>query len=106
MSILLLFTHLTCETGIILIFKHAATLCLSGITAKLALTQAESGYQKANIALKIKEHFTAPYEVYSIEEINVFLINTNFGLLSLALTKIMADTAFRACLNDRKNRLM
>jgi len=55
-------------------------LCLSGVSAKLALTQAESGYQKANIALKIKENFTAPYEVYSMEEINVFLMNTNFEL--------------------------
>ena len=61
-------------------------MCLSGVsvTAKLALTQAESGYQKANIALKIKEHLHP--EVYSIDEVNVFLINTNFGLLSLALT--------------------
>ena len=87
---------LTFEVAIILIFKHAAALCLSGISAKLALTQAESDYQKANIASKIEGRFTASYEDYSIEQFIAFLMDTNIGLLTLASTKTMADTAFRA----------
>ena len=87
---------LTFEIAIIVIFKHAAALCLSGISAELALTQAGSDYQKANIASKIEGHFTASYEDYSIEQFIGFLRDTNLGLLSLEYTKVMADTAFRA----------
>jgi len=63
----------------ILIFKHAAVLCLSGIPAKLALTQAESDYQKANIASKIEEHFVASYQDYSSEQSIDFLIKTRIA---------------------------
>jgi hypothetical protein len=34
LHLLLLFAHLTCEAGIVFIFKHAATLCLSGVSAE------------------------------------------------------------------------
>jgi len=66
--------HLKLAT--ILIFKHAAVLCLSGIPAKLALTQADSDYQKSNIASKIEEHVTS-YHVYSFEQSVDFLIATH-----------------------------
>ena len=84
------------EIGIILIFKLAATLCLSGIPAELALTQAESDYQKANIDLKIEEHFPGTYQEYSAEQLIGFLMSTTIGLSSFTSIKIIADTAFRA----------
>ena len=87
-----LVTHLTIEAAIILIFKHAAVLCLSGVPAKLALTQAESAYWKANIASKIEEHFVASYQDYSFEQSIDFLINTHIGLSSLASIKIIKLT--------------
>ena len=74
--------HLTFEVAIILIFKHAAILCLSGISAKLALTQVESDYQQAKIASKIEEHFIRPYQEYTIEQFMGFLMDTDIGLSS------------------------
>jgi len=68
--------------AIILIFKHAAVLALSGIRANLALTQAESDYRKAKIGSKIEEHFTAPYSEYTVEQLINFLKNTNIGVVS------------------------
>ena len=79
------------QEEIILIFKHAAFLCLSGILAKLALTQAESNYHQANIALKIQEHFTASYEECSREQFISFLMDTNIGLSSFTSLKILTD---------------
>ena len=84
-----LITYLTFQVAIILIFKHAATLCLSGISAKLAVTQAESSYHQANIASKIQEHFTEPLKDYSTGQFIEFLMDTNIGLSSLASIKIM-----------------
>jgi len=69
---------LTFEAAIILILKHAALLCLSGSSPELALTEAESNFQQANVALKIQEHFTASYQEYTTEEFINFLIDTNF----------------------------
>ena len=69
-------------------------LCLSGMSAKLALTQAESNYHQANIASKIQEHFTACYEEYSTEQFIDFLMDTNIGLSSLTSVKIVADAVF------------
>ena len=86
---------MTFQIAIILIFKHAAILCLSGISAELAITQAESKYHQANIASKIQEHFTASYEEYSTEQFIGFLMNTNIGLSSLVFMKIIADAIFR-----------
>jgi glycine cleavage system regulatory protein len=84
--------HLTFEVAIILIFKHTATLCFSGVSANLALTQAELDYHKADVASKIKGHFTAPYKEYSIEQFTSFLMDTNIGLSSLASTRSTADS--------------
>ena len=81
----LLITYLTFQVAIILIFKHAANLCLSGISAKLALTQAESKYHQANISSKIEEHFTASYEEYSAEQVISFLMNTNIGFVQCCI---------------------
>ena len=83
------------EVAIILILKHAAVLCLSGISAKLAVTQAESGFQKANTMSKIREHFTGSYQEYTIEQFIDFLRDTSIGLSSLASMKIIADPAIR-----------
>ena len=91
----LFITFITFQLAIILIFKHAAILCLSGISAKLAVTQAESIYHQAKIASKIQNHFTASYEAYSTEQIIAFLMDTNIGLSSLAFIKIRVDAAFR-----------
>jgi len=66
--------------AIILIFKQAALLCLSGIPGKLALTQAESDFQKANIVSKIEECFTASYQEYTIEDFVSFLVKTNIAI--------------------------
>ena len=96
MLVSLLAAHLTSEVAIILLFKHAAVLCLSEIPAKSALTQAESNFQKAKIASQIKNHFTASYQEYSIEHITNFLINTNIGLFGYAFLQIMADITFQA----------
>ena len=76
---------------------------MSGVSAELAVTQAESNYHQANIASKIQKHFTASYEEYSTEQIVDFLMNTNIGLLSLASIKIIADAAFRV-INTMKIR--
>ena len=69
-------------------------LCLSGMSAELALTQAESNYHQANIPSKISEHFTAPYNKYTTEQFLGFLMDTNIGLSSLVSIKIIADAVF------------
>ena len=94
---------MTLEVAIILICKHAALLSLLGISTKLALTQAESDYQNANIASTIEDHLVASTQDYSIENSVDFLIKTHIGLSSLASTKIqtVADTTF-----TRANRMI
>ena len=94
MPLSFLITYLTFQVAIILIFKHAAILCLSGMSAKLALTQAELNYHQADIASKIQEHFTASYEEYSTKQFISFLMDTNIGFSSLASVKIIADAVF------------
>ena len=59
------------------------------MSAKLAVTQAESNYHQANIVSKIQELFTEPYEEYSTEQFIGFLMDTNIGLSSLVSVKIM-----------------
>ena len=76
----LFITYLIFEVAIILILKHAAPLCLSGVSAKLALTQAESDFQKANTMSKIEEHFTASYQEYTIKQFVEFLMDTDISL--------------------------
>jgi hypothetical protein len=72
-------TPLTFEVAIILILKHASSLCLSGISARRAITQAELDFQNANAGSKIEEQFTGSYEEYSAEEFVHFIVNTNIG---------------------------
>jgi hypothetical protein len=86
----------TFQTALILIFKCAATLCLSGISTKLALAQAESNYWKANIAFKIQEHFTASYQQYTTEQLISYLMGTDISLLSFTPIKIIAHITFKA----------
>ena len=85
----LLITFVTFQLAIILILKHAAILCLSGISAELAVTQAETKYHKAKIASKIKKHFTEPYKEYSTEQFIGFLMDAKIGLSSLASMNII-----------------
>ena len=95
MPLFLLLTYLTFCVAIILIFKHAAILCLSDISVSLALKQAVSNYHQANILSKIQEHFPASYEEYSTEQFIGFIMDTNFGLSSLASIRIISDAIFR-----------
>jgi hypothetical protein len=69
-------TPLTFEVAIILILKHAASLCLSGISVRRAITQAESDFQNANVASRIEEHFTGSYEEYTAEQFVQFIVDT------------------------------
>ena len=105
MPLTLLITSVTFQLAIILIFKHAAMLSLSGISAKLAVTQAESKYHQARIASKIQEHFTAPYEEYSTEQFIGFLMDLNIGLSSLVSIMFTADPAFRVINTIRTENL-
>ena len=95
LSLYIFMAWLTFEAAIILILKHAALLCLSGSSPELALMEAELNFKKANIALKIQEHFNASYQEYTMEQFITFLIDTNFGLLKFTFTKIIADVDFR-----------
>ena len=83
-------TPLTFEVAIILIPKHAASLCLSGISVQTAISQAESNFQNADVAFKIEEHFTGSYEEYTVEQFVHFIVDTNFGLSCFTSTQIMA----------------
>lgn len=94
-------TPLTFEVAIILILKHAATLCLSGTPARTAISQSESNFQNANVTSKIEEHFTGPYEEYTIEQFVHFIMDTNFGLSGFISTQIMAYSTFKSWLNDK-----
>ena len=91
-----LLTPLTFKVAIILILKHAASLCLSGTSARLAITQAESSFQNANVATKIEEHFTGLYKEHTIQQFVHFIENTNFGLSGFTSTEIMAYFALKA----------
>jgi len=61
----------------------------------VALTQAESDFQKADIMSKIQEHFTAFYEEYTVEQIVGFLMDTNIGLSTFTFIQIVAYTGFK-----------
>jgi hypothetical protein len=89
-------TLLTFEVAIILILKHAASLCLSGISARRAITQAESDFQSANLASKIEEQFPGSYEEYTVEQFVHFVVDTNIGLSGFTSTQIIAYSAFTA----------
>jgi hypothetical protein len=89
-------TPLTVEVAIILMLKHAASLCLSGISARRAIAQAESSFQNANAASRIEEHFTGSYEEYTIEQLVQFIVDNNIGLSSFISTHIIAYLALKA----------
>ena len=89
-------TPLTYEVAIILILKHAASLCLSGSSARTAISQAESNFQNANVASTIEEHFTESYEEYTVEQFVHFIVDTNFGLSGFTSTQIMAYSTFKS----------
>ena len=82
------------RVAIILILKHAAVLCLSGISAKSAVTQAESSFWKANIMSQIGGHFTGSYQEYPVRQFIDLLRDTNIGSSSLASLKIIVDSAY------------
>ena len=84
LHLLSLHNILTFEVAIILILKHAASLCISGIPARMALTQAELDFHCSNVASKIEKHFTAPYSDYTVEQFIAFLMDTDIGLLKCA----------------------
>ena len=86
---------LTFEIAILLILKHAASLCISDISARVALTQAESDFHSANVISKIEEHFTASYEEYTFEQFVDFLINNDIGLSICVSTQTIAYTALK-----------
>ena len=92
----LLKSNLPFEVVIILIFKHASVLCLSGTSATSALTQAALDYQDANIMSTIVQHFPASYQEYTTEQFTVFLMGSHIGLWwCLISTKMIADITFR-----------
>ncbi len=66
-------------SAIILIVKHAASLSLSGLSIKVALTQVEADYWEANITSRIEEQFPASYKEYTNEQFIDFLTNTKIG---------------------------
>lgn len=88
--------HLSFQVAIILIFKHAAILVLSGASSKSALTQVELAFQKANIMSNIQEHFTASFQEYTNEQFTSFLVNTEISLSGLTSTQVMAYIALKA----------
>jgi hypothetical protein len=64
----------------VLIFKHAAHLSLSGTPAYAALTQAEAAFQSANMMSKIQEKFPPADQDYTMQQILTFLLNTDISL--------------------------
>jgi hypothetical protein len=89
-------TPLTFEVAIILILKHVASLCLTGIPVRTAIAQAEADFQNANMASRIEEHFTGSYEEYTNAQFVQFIVDTNIGLSSFTSTHIIAYLAFKA----------
>jgi hypothetical protein len=64
-------------TAIIIILKHATTLRPSGLSTRSALARAGLGYQELNIGLKIAQHFTAPYQEYSVQDFVDFIMGVS-----------------------------
>jgi len=89
-------THLTCLLALILLCKHAASLGLSGLSPKLALTQADSDFQQGNVISTIKQSFPASYEEYTQEQFITFLKDVNIGLFNYIYILIMANTGLES----------
>ncbi|KAH9052331.1 hypothetical protein EDB87DRAFT_1692387 [Lactarius vividus] len=71
--------YLTSVEALILIFKHATLLRLSGLEFESALTQAERDYREGNVDLKIQEHLTGSSE--DSDELSAsFIIATDIAI--------------------------
>ena len=88
--------YLTFTKAAIIIFKHATFLCASNLSMGLALGQAETDYQAANIDSKIQQYLTAPSQKHSIEGYLDFIMATAIGLFTLVSVKIIFHQVFNA----------
>ena len=80
--------------AVILIFKHATVLRLSGLSEESALTHAEMDFWASKIDLKIQEHLvTCSYENL-VEQFADFIMATDIGLFIPASVKIFSHQAF------------
>jgi hypothetical protein len=70
--------------AVILILKHATSLCLLINSSESALTQAELAYQEANIDLKIQQFLAASSQEHSVQLFAGFIMVTDIGLFILA----------------------
>ena len=82
--------------AVILILKHATSLCLSNFPLESALTYAELAYQKANNDLKIQEFLRASSQEHSVQLFSGFIMATDIGLIILASVIIISHYAFSA----------
>ena len=60
---------------------------MAGFGPKLALTQAELDFQKSTVPSEIQEHFDATHEQDTLEQLQMFLMSANIGLLCLHLLR-------------------
>ena len=83
--------YLTVVTAVILILKHATSLCLSSILSSLsALTQVGKNYEEANIDLNIQQHLDASSsQEHSIELHVGFIMAAHLGLF-ITFVKIIS----------------
>ena len=83
--------YLTVKAAVIIILKHATSLCLSSIlSSSSALTQVEQKYQEANIDLNIQQHLDASSsQEHSIELHVGFIMAAHLGLF-IASVKIIS----------------
>ena len=74
--------YLTVVAAVILILKHATSLCLSSILSSLsALTQVEQNYQEANIDLNIQQHLDASSSLENSMKLHAgFIMAAHLGL--------------------------
>jgi hypothetical protein len=87
-------TYFKVAVGIIIIFKHATTLCASGYLSKAALTQAELDFQKSNVDSKVASYFTAPPQEYSSQQFVDFIMDVHVGLFFKKIIKIISNKAY------------
>jgi hypothetical protein len=71
--------YLTPLKAVTLILKHA-TLLQTSMSPKLALTDAQLNYQKANFDVTIQQHLTACAAEQSVEQFVGFIMSTDIGL--------------------------
>jgi hypothetical protein len=74
--------------AVILILKHATSLCLLNISPESALTQTELAYQVANIDLKIEQLLAGSFQEHPVQLFAGFTMVTDIGLFILALGTI------------------